>query len=109
MRDPVFEDSDAEPVDQINGAVTIKYGDMIDGSGKGEFVNSDKIKESSASFLITVKVVNQTFIDHKLTKFNPIKTLPPSEFPEVFGDCFISGTCSDSIAPKQNQRIDKTG
>lgn len=76
---------------QINGAVTIKYGDMIDGTSKGDFVNLDKIKESSASFLITAKVINQTIIDHQRTRYNPIKTMKAGDFTDVFGDSLTFG------------------
>ncbi|KAI1268736.1 hypothetical protein F5Y18DRAFT_439342 [Xylariaceae sp. FL1019] len=75
----------------ISAAMSIKYDNKIDGTGQGDFVNSDKLKESTISFLISVRVVNQTLNDTRLTKFCPIDGIGPGDFTEVFGDCFISG------------------
>ncbi|KAI0142771.1 hypothetical protein GGR57DRAFT_508607 [Xylariaceae sp. FL1272] len=75
----------------ISAAMSIKYDNKIDGTGQGDFVNSDKLKESTISFLISVRVVNQTLSDTSLTKFCPIDGIGPGDFTEVFGDCFISG------------------
>ncbi|MCJ1457650.1 hypothetical protein MMC28_008019 [Mycoblastus sanguinarius] len=83
--------SDITDALDISGALTIKYNNLVDGSGKGSFINSNKIKESDMSFITTVKVVNQVIIDHSLTKFNQITGLKPSSFTDVYGDCFISG------------------
>ncbi|KAL5459121.1 hypothetical protein PMIN06_002972 [Paraphaeosphaeria minitans] len=43
----------------ISGSLSIKAG-KIGGSGKGSFVDSDKLKQSDLNFYISVKVVNQT-------------------------------------------------
>ncbi|KAK6200855.1 hypothetical protein LQW54_009438 [Pestalotiopsis sp. IQ-011] len=71
--------------------MSIKYDSQIDGTGQGDFLNSDKIKSSTISFLISVKVVNQTITDRKLNKFWPVDGVAPGDFTEVYGDSFISG------------------
>lgn len=76
---------------QINGAFAVKY-DNLNVKGEGDFLNSDAIKESDISYMISVKVVNLIFSDRSLTKFSPISNLPkPSDFTSVYGDSFISG------------------
>ncbi|KAJ5651581.1 uncharacterized protein N7484_005304, partial [Penicillium longicatenatum] len=62
----------------ISGALTIKYNNLIDGTSKGAFINSNKINNSNITFLISVKVINQIVIDHKLTKFILIENLNSS-------------------------------
>lgn len=74
----------------INAAFAIKY-DTFNADGKGDFINTSKIKESDASFLISVKVVNQVVYDHSLTKFHAISGLKTSNFTDVYGDSFIAG------------------
>ncbi|KAK1753658.1 hypothetical protein QBC47DRAFT_430507 [Echria macrotheca] len=74
----------------INAAFSIKY-DTLDAKGKGDFINTSKVKESDVSFMISVKVVNQVIYDHSLTKFEPIPDVKPANFAEVYGDSFISG------------------
>ncbi|KAF2421480.1 hypothetical protein EJ08DRAFT_682947 [Tothia fuscella] len=74
----------------INAAFAIKY-DSFNASGKGDFINTSKIKESDVSFMISVKVINQVIYDHALTKFNPIAEIKESNFADVYGDSFISG------------------
>ncbi|KAH6880764.1 hypothetical protein B0T10DRAFT_446462 [Thelonectria olida] len=74
----------------INAAFAIKY-DAFDAKGKGDFINTSKVKESDVSFMISVKVVNQVIYDHDLNKFNPIDGIDPRKFAEVYGDSFISG------------------
>ncbi|KAI9924691.1 hypothetical protein MW887_006543 [Aspergillus wentii] len=84
--------SDITDALNISGALTIKYNNLIDGTGKGTFINSNKIKESDINFLISVKVINQTVTDNGLTKFTPIENLDSSaEFTRIYGDSFISG------------------
>ncbi|KAI1326392.1 hypothetical protein F5Y16DRAFT_421858 [Xylariaceae sp. FL0255] len=70
--------------------MTIKYDSKIDGQGSGDFVNADKLKESTVSFLISVSVVNQTITDEQLIKFCPIDELGAGDFTEVYGDSFVS-------------------
>ena len=77
---------------QISGALTIKYNNLIDGNGKGTFVNSNKIKDADINFLFSVKVINQTVKDDNMTEFAPIENLDQSiGFTPVYGDTFISG------------------
>lgn len=80
---------------KISAAFLIKY-DNFDAKGKGDFLNTSKVKESDVSFMISVKVVNQVIQDHSLTKFNPISGLKGQNFAEVYGDSFISGSISHS-------------
>ena len=60
-------------------------------TGKGAFIDTNKIKESDLSFMITVKVVNKTTMDTSLTKLAPVAGMKPANFTDVFGDSFISG------------------
>ncbi|KAB8221106.1 hypothetical protein BDV33DRAFT_190697 [Aspergillus novoparasiticus] len=83
--------SDITDALNISGALTIKYNNLIDGTGKGTFINSNKIKDADINFLISVKVINQTVTDNGLTEFVPIDNLPAEQFTEVYGDTFISG------------------
>ncbi|ETS81499.1 hypothetical protein PFICI_06501 [Pestalotiopsis fici W106-1] len=83
--------SDVTNALNISAAMSIKYDSQIDGTGQGDFLNSDKIKSSTISYLISVKVVNQTITDRKLNKFWPVDGVAPGDFTEVYGDCFISG------------------
>ncbi|KAK6814232.1 hypothetical protein RU639_010111 [Aspergillus parasiticus] len=83
--------SDITDALNISGALTIKYNNLIDGTGKGSFINSNKIKDADINFLISVKVINQTVTDNALTEFSPIDNLPADKFTDVYGDTFISG------------------
>ncbi|KAJ4253320.1 hypothetical protein NW762_010475 [Fusarium torreyae] len=78
----------------INGAFSIKY-DQLKVDGKdSRFINTNKIKDSDVSIMVSVKVVNQTICDHSLTRFQPIpgiKDALPQRLIEIYGDCFISG------------------
>lgn len=77
---------------QVSGALTIKYNNLIDGNGKGTFINSNSIKNADINFLFSVKVINQTITDNYLTEFSPIQNLDASiGFTPVYGDTFISG------------------
>lgn len=78
---------------QISGAFSIKY-DQLKVEGNAKFIDTDKIKSSDVSVMLSVKVVNQTITDHALLKFQPIpsiKDLTPQRLAEVYGDSFISG------------------
>ena len=75
---------------QINAAFTVKY-DKLNADGHGGLMNTNTIKSSDMSFMISVKVVNQIIMDHSLTKFVPINGLRPNNFTSVYGDSFISG------------------
>ncbi|KAF2805525.1 uncharacterized protein BDZ99DRAFT_450125 [Mytilinidion resinicola] len=96
----------------INAAFSIKY-DTFNATGKGDFINTSKVKESDISFMITVKVVNQVIYDYSLTKFQPISGLKTNNFADVYGDCFISGfqeggefTAVISVKAKDRQAAD---
>ncbi|KAK6339138.1 hypothetical protein TWF718_008562 [Orbilia javanica] len=73
---------------QINAAFNIKY-DQLKVNSSGNFVNTNKIKESDVSIMVSVKVVNQVIYNHSLTKFQPItglKDLTPQRLAEIYGD-----------------------
>ncbi|CAM1503261.1 Fc.00g080370.m01.CDS01 [Cosmosporella sp. VM-42] len=77
----------------INGAFNIKY-DQLQVDGSGSFINTNKIKDSDVSIMVSVKVVNQVSYDHSLTKFQPItniKEASTQHLVEVYGDSYISG------------------
>ncbi|KAK6339825.1 hypothetical protein TWF718_009215 [Orbilia javanica] len=74
----------------ISGALSIKYG-TIGGSGRGAFIDSDKVKDSDLNFYISVKVVNQTINMKDALIYQPLNTVTASDFNKVFGDSFISG------------------
>ncbi|KAK6354951.1 hypothetical protein TWF696_004079 [Orbilia brochopaga] len=77
----------------INGAFNIKN-DQLQVDGSGKFINTNKIKESDVSIMVSVKVVNQVIHDHALTKFQPIsniKDVSPQRLVQVYGDSYISG------------------
>ncbi|KAK3380773.1 hypothetical protein B0T24DRAFT_655980 [Lasiosphaeria ovina] len=88
--DKVTDVTNAMNTRKINAAFAIKY-DTFDAKGKGDFINTSKVKESDASFMISVKVVNQVIYDHSLNKFDPIPDVKPEHFASVYGDSFISG------------------
>ncbi|KAG2421936.1 hypothetical protein HFD88_005912 [Aspergillus terreus] len=86
--------SDVTDALNVSGALTIKYNDLIDGTGKGTFINSNKMKDADINFLISVKVVNQTVTDNSLTKFQPLANVTVADsvsFTKIYGDTFISG------------------
>ncbi|RGP77376.1 hypothetical protein FLONG3_4515 [Fusarium longipes] len=74
----------------INAAFSIKY-DAFDAKGKVGFLNTSKVKEADATFMISVKVVNQVIYDHSLINFQPIEGVGAENFTEVYGDSFVSG------------------
>ncbi|WQF85312.1 hypothetical protein CDEST_10326 [Colletotrichum destructivum] len=94
----------------INPVFSIKY-DIFDAKGKGDFINTSKVKESDISFLTSVKVVNEVVEDYSLTKFDYIPHVKAEHFAEVYGDSFISGfqeggefTAVISIKAKDRQK-----
>ena len=82
----------ADIIDALNlsASASIKYG-TVKGSGSASFVNENKVSQSDVSYIITVKVTNETstIADHMV--FNPLENLDPKHFADFFGDCFISG------------------
>ncbi|MCJ1394266.1 hypothetical protein MMC18_007144 [Xylographa bjoerkii] len=82
----------ADIIDALNlsASASIKYG-TVKGSGSASFVNENKVSQSDVSYIITVKVTNETstIADHMV--FNPLENMDPKHFTDFFGDCFISG------------------
>ncbi|MCJ1319163.1 hypothetical protein MMC15_004496 [Xylographa vitiligo] len=82
----------ADIIDALNlsASASIKYG-TVKGSGSASFVNENKVSQSDVSYIITVKVTNETstIADHMV--FNPLENIDPRRFTDFFGDCFISG------------------
>ncbi|KAK0642160.1 hypothetical protein B0T16DRAFT_311671, partial [Cercophora newfieldiana] len=74
----------------ISGTVSIKTA-TIGGKANGSYVDSDKFKASDINFHLQVKVTNQTHEAPEYCIFNKIDKVEKSQFPEVYGDCFISG------------------
>ena len=74
----------------ISGSLSIKAS-KIGGSGRGSFVDSDKFKQSDLNFYISVKVINQTQNFKDALVFNPLRSVNPDTFKDVYGDTFISG------------------
>ncbi|CAI6100906.1 unnamed protein product [Clonostachys chloroleuca] len=57
-------------------------------------LDTNKIKDSDVSIMVSVKVVNQTIYDYSLTKFQPVPNMKeawPQHLIEIYGDSFISG------------------
>ena len=74
----------------VSGSLSIKAA-KVGGSGRGSFVDSDKFKESDLNFYISVKVINQTLNFKDALVFNPLRSVDPNNFQQVYGDSFISG------------------
>ncbi|KAF2007639.1 hypothetical protein P154DRAFT_152 [Amniculicola lignicola CBS 123094] len=81
--------SDITDAMNISASLSIKTS-KIGGSANGAFIDSDKFKESDLNFFIQVKVVNQSTMARNYTEFEKID-VPPAQFNDVYGDCFISG------------------
>lgn len=104
--------SSTECVVQISAAFSVKY-DTINAKGKGDVVNSEQIKDSDLSLMLSVKVVNQVITDHSLTKVSQFPGLKQGTFADIYGDCFISGfeeggefTAIISIKVKDRTQVD---
>ncbi|RSL47245.1 hypothetical protein CEP54_013484 [Fusarium duplospermum] len=81
--------SDITDAMNISASLSIKTA-TIGGGASGQFIDSDKFKESDINFFVQVKVVNQAIIGEDYTEFQPV--LPVGvNFNEVYGDTFISG------------------
>ncbi|KAK4205404.1 hypothetical protein QBC40DRAFT_320121 [Triangularia verruculosa] len=74
----------------ISGSLSIKTA-TIGGKANGSYVDSDKFKASDLNFHLQVKVTNQIHEPPEYSIFNKISNVEKHEFPEVYGDCFISG------------------
>ncbi|KAK6497177.1 hypothetical protein TWF506_004652 [Arthrobotrys conoides] len=85
--------TDVTGIMNITGAFSI-LNDQLQVEGSGKFIDTNKIKESDFSVMVSVKVVNQVIYDHALTKFQPIpniKDISQKHLVEIYGDSFISG------------------
>ncbi|KAJ9108615.1 hypothetical protein QFC19_002333 [Naganishia cerealis] len=90
-----FVDKLSEVTDDMNisGGLSIKY-NMVGGSGRGSFINTDKFHESDLNFYISVKVINQSINFKDALEFCPLGSVDirdAKQLTEVFGDSFISG------------------
>lgn len=73
----------------ISTYASIKYG-SVQGGGSAAFVNEKKFNESDLSYIVSVKVVNETVRKPPNMTFNGIDGLQPGEFTAVFGNFFIA-------------------
>lgn len=90
-----FVDKLSEVTDDMNisGSLSIKY-NMVGGSGRGSFINTDKFHESDLNFYISVKVTNQSINFKDALEFCPLGSVDihdSQQLTKVFGDSFISG------------------
>lgn len=74
----------------ISGSLSIKTA-TIGGTASGQFVDSDKFKSSDINFFLQVKVTNQIHDAKTYNIFNKISSVTQADFPNVYGDTFISG------------------
>ncbi|KAK4169843.1 hypothetical protein QBC43DRAFT_283408 [Cladorrhinum sp. PSN259] len=82
--------SDVTDAMNISGSLSIKTA-TIGGKANGSYIDSDKFKSSDINFHLQVKVTNQIHEPPEYCIFNKIGKVKKEEFPEVYGDCFISG------------------
>ncbi|RGP72364.1 hypothetical protein FLONG3_6760 [Fusarium longipes] len=82
--------SDITDAMNISGALSINTA-TIGGTANGSYVDSDKFKSSDINFHLQVKVTNQLHDATEYDHFNKIDNVKEKDFPEVYGDSFISG------------------
>ncbi|KAH7142929.1 hypothetical protein B0J13DRAFT_596179 [Dactylonectria estremocensis] len=82
--------SDVTDAMNISGSLSIKTA-TIGGKANGSYVDSDKFKSSDINFHLQVKVTNQIHDAADYNIFHKLDNVSAKEFPEVYGDCFISG------------------
>ncbi|KAK0629294.1 hypothetical protein B0T17DRAFT_652973 [Bombardia bombarda] len=82
--------SDVTDAMNISGSLSIKTG-TIGGQANGSYVDSDKFKSSDINFHLQVKVTNQIHDAKNYTVFNKIEDMKDEDFPQIYGDTFISG------------------
>ncbi|KAF4943986.1 hypothetical protein FSARC_14799 [Fusarium sarcochroum] len=75
----------------ISGALSVNVDAIGSVKVAGHYVDDKALKESDATYDITVNVTNQRLEAPQLTHFAPIANIDQSRFQEVYGDCFISG------------------
>lgn len=85
-------DNVADIVDTLNisSSATMNYGS---GSalGNSTFVKENNIGESDLSFLVSVKVTNESPVIPNHMEFNPVPGMSADRFSSVYGDSFIAG------------------
>lgn len=74
------------------GSLLIKI-DAIGGGAKAKanYLDMDTVKKSDVSYHLQVNVINQKLVGDDVTEFMPIKNVQPTQFNDVYGDCFVSG------------------
>ncbi|EXJ62408.1 hypothetical protein A1O7_02843 [Cladophialophora yegresii CBS 114405] len=85
--------SDALENLNISAAASVKLG-TVTASGSGAFVQEDKVKQSSLTYILTVKVMNDLAQpDTSAMTFNKVESVYGSkeQFVNAYGDGFISG------------------
>ncbi|KAK2593759.1 hypothetical protein QQS21_008520 [Conoideocrella luteorostrata] len=75
----------------ISGALSVNVDAIGSVKVAGHYVDDKALKESDATYDITVNVTNQRLEAPQVTQFAPIDNIQPNRFNEVYGDCFISG------------------
>ncbi|CVL12395.1 uncharacterized protein FPRN_03601 [Fusarium proliferatum] len=78
----------------ISGALSVAVEALGEVKVSGHYIDTNTLKESDATYNITVNVDNEKLEVPEMTEFYPIKHVQPSQFTEVYGDCFISGFIS---------------
>lgn len=85
--------SDALENLNISAAASVKFG-SVTASGSGAFVQEDKVKQSSLTYILTVKVMNDLVQpDTSTLTFNKVDSVieDKEQFIKSYGDGFISG------------------
>ena len=87
-----FVEKLSEITDDMNiaRAISIKA-NMIGGSGRGAYIDTNKFEQSDLNFYISVKIINQSVNLKDALKYQPIDSVNESNFAAVYGDTFISG------------------
>ncbi|KAF4946253.1 hypothetical protein FGADI_11330 [Fusarium gaditjirri] len=75
----------------ISGALSVNVDAIGSVKVAGHYVDDKALKQSDATYDITVNVTNQRLEAPQVTQFTPIANIDQSRFQEVYGDCFISG------------------
>lgn len=76
---------------EVIGALSVALDGLGSISVSGHYLDTNTLKESDATYNITVSVDNQRLVVPEMTEFNPIDHIDASRFTEIYGDCFISG------------------
>ena len=74
----------------ISAASSIKYG-SVKASTSTSFVSEERVHQSDLNYIISCKVTNETWPFREDMQFNPLPSMDPNRFTEVYGDYFISG------------------